>query len=113
MRIAMGIEYDGAAYHGFQSQENLASVQHELQKAISKVADHPVAIVCAGRTDARVHAVEQVIHFDTDAVRTPRAWAFGANTHLPHDIAVRHSSSGSGRRRRGYHPRLLTVAGNF
>ncbi|MBI5448554.1 MAG: tRNA pseudouridine(38-40) synthase TruA [Gammaproteobacteria bacterium] len=89
MRVVMGVEYLGAAYHGFQFQENCLSIQQVVEEALGKVANHQVKIVCAGRTDAGVHAVEQVIHFDTEAARTPRAWVFGANGYLPKDISVR------------------------
>lgn len=88
MRVAMGVEYAGTAYHGFQLQEDIPSVQQVLEAAIGKVADHPVKIVCAGRTDAGVHAVEQVIHFDTTAIRQLRAWIFGTNSYLPPDISI-------------------------
>jgi tRNA pseudouridine38-40 synthase len=88
-RIAAGVEYCGAAYCGWQSQPAAPSVQAQVEQALSRIAAAPVAVVCAGRTDAGVHGLAQVIHFDTDAVRTPRAWVLGANTHLPADISVR------------------------
>ncbi|MDF1653718.1 MAG: tRNA pseudouridine(38-40) synthase TruA [Coxiellaceae bacterium] len=88
-RIAMGIRYDGTAYHGWQAQfGELATLQSKVEKAISCVANHSVAVTCAGRTDAGVHATQQVIHFDSDADRTENAWVFGANSHLPPDISV-------------------------
>ncbi len=88
-RIALGIRYDGAAYHGWQYQDDeLKTVQHSLEIALSKVANHPVTLICAGRTDAGVHATSQIVHFDTDAERSPHAWVFGANSNLPHDISV-------------------------
>lgn len=88
MRIALGIEYDGTAYHGFQAQEGLATIQGTLEAALSRVADHPVQIFCAGRTDAGVHASAQVVHFNTHAVREDFAWLQGTNTYLPDDISV-------------------------
>ena len=88
MRIAMGIEYDGTHYHGWQTQKNAHSVQERLEQALSRVADHPVSVVCAGRTDAGVHGVGQVIHFDSDARRTERNWLKGVHVNLPHDISV-------------------------
>lgn len=88
MRIAMGIEYDGTAYHGWQMQKDADSVQEQLERAISCVANHPVRVHCAGRTDAGVHGLDQVIHFDTDAVRSTRSWVLGANVNLPPDIGV-------------------------
>lgn len=88
-RIALGIEYDGTNYFGWQRQRHQASVQAALEGAISKVADHPVLTYCAGRTDAKVHACGQVVHFDTTALRTHDAWLKGINTHLPRDIRVK------------------------
>lgn len=87
-RIAVGIEYDGAAYAGWQTQAALPTVQARVEAALSRVAAVPVAVVCAGRTDSGVHAREQVAHFDTPALRTSRGWALGANAHLPPDICV-------------------------
>ncbi len=88
MRIALGVEYDGSGFSGWQLQQGTRTVQGELEKALSKVADHPVRVHCAGRTDAGVHAAEQVVHFDTGAVRSSRSWIFGANANLPKDVAV-------------------------
>lgn len=88
MRVALGIEYDGSAYAGWQRQAHADSVQERVEKALTCVADHPVELVCAGRTDAGVHALNQVAHFDTRAVRTERSWVLGANSHLPADINV-------------------------
>lgn len=88
-RVAMGVRYDGAAYHGWQAQfEAVDTVQMRVEKAISAVANHDVSVVCAGRTDAGVHATQQVIHFDTTAERESKSWIFGANSHLPPDISV-------------------------
>lgn len=88
-RIALGVEYDGSRYCGWQMQSHgTRTVQHELQKALSIVADHPVQVVCAGRTDTGVHATGQVVHFDTAAKRPSRAWVMGVNTHLPDDVCV-------------------------
>ena len=87
-RVAAILEYDGTGYAGWQSQEHSASIQDAVQAAISFVAGEPVVVVCAGRTDSGVHAVGQVIHFDTDSVRTPRAWVLGANTKLSPGIAL-------------------------
>ena len=89
MRIALGIEYDGSRYFGWQRQREVISVQAELEKALSRIANHPVSIQCAGRTDAGVHATGQVIHFDTEANRAEGAWTLGLNSNLPPDIAVR------------------------
>ena len=87
-RIAAGVEYDGGAYAGWQSQSNGPTVQGAVERALSKIADEPVTVVCAGRTDTGVHAIEQVVHFDTRALRTPRAWTLGANTQLPNDVCL-------------------------
>jgi tRNA pseudouridine38-40 synthase len=87
-RIAALVEYDGSDYAGWQSQAHAKSLQDEVEHALSFVAGAPVAVVCAGRTDAGVHAVGQVIHFDTPAARTPRAWVLGANTRLPPAVAL-------------------------
>jgi len=89
MRIALGIEYDGANYFGWQRQKEVNSVQEELEKALSMIANHPVTVNCAGRTDAGVHGTGQVVHFDTDADRQIGAWTLGVNAKLPNDIAVR------------------------
>ncbi|WP_094751954.1 tRNA pseudouridine(38-40) synthase TruA [Psychromonas sp. CD1] len=89
MRIALGIEYDGTAYYGWQRQKDVISVQEELEKALSLVANHPVKLHCAGRTDAGVHGTGQVIHFDTHAIRQNVAWTLGVNANLPKDISVR------------------------
>jgi tRNA pseudouridine38-40 synthase len=87
-RFAAGLEYDGRAYSGWQFQPGLTTVQDALQRALSRVADAPVECVCAGRTDAGVHAFGQVVHFDSDAARNERAWRLGANTYLPNDVSV-------------------------
>jgi tRNA pseudouridine38-40 synthase len=88
-RIAVGIEYQGSAYCGWQIQNAGRSVQGELERALSRVADEPIGLICAGRTDAGVHARAQVAHFDTRAVRSAHAWLLGANTYLPRDISLR------------------------
>jgi len=88
MRIAVGVEYDGTAYAGWQSQATADSIQAQVERALGEVANHPVDVTCAGRTDAGVHALGQVAHFDTTAVRSSRGWVLGANTHLPDDIAL-------------------------
>lgn len=89
VRIAAGIEYDGGAYHGWQIQRGASSIQAPLQAAFARIADHPVSLICAGRTDAGVHAREQVAHFDTGSRRALQAWVLGANSELPPDISVR------------------------
>ncbi len=89
-RIALGIEYDGIFYHGWQAQKDgIATVQARLEEALSYVANAPISVICAGRTDKAVHATGQVVHFDSDADRNMKAWVFGANSNLPDDISVR------------------------
>jgi tRNA pseudouridine38-40 synthase len=88
----MGVEYDGSGYRGWQIQVGARSVQENLEAAIAQVADHAVRVHCAGRTDAGVHADEQVVHFDTSARRTDRSWVLGTNVNLRPDIAVRWAS---------------------
>jgi len=88
-RIALGVEYDGSGFCGWQMQSHgTRTVQHEIERALSRVADHPVRVVCAGRTDTGVHATGQVVHFDTHAERQLKAWVMGVNTHLPDDVCV-------------------------
>ena len=88
MRIALGIEYDGAANFGWQRQREVPSIQQHLETALSKVAAQPIELQCAGRTDAGVHATGQVVHFDCDADRPLKAWTMGVNANLPPTIAV-------------------------
>lgn len=89
-RVAAAVEYLGSDYHGFQSQASgVRTVQQILEQALSAVADEPITLVCAGRTDAGVHATEQVIHFDTLAQRPEKAWVLGTRAKLPFDISLR------------------------
>ena len=88
-RWAAGVEYVGTRYSGWQWQGHAPSVQQEVERVLSTVADHPVKVTAAGRTDAGVHAYNQVIHFDSDAPRAPHAWLFGANSQLPRDVSLR------------------------
>ncbi|TRZ97177.1 MAG: tRNA pseudouridine(38-40) synthase TruA [Rhodocyclaceae bacterium] len=89
MRIALGLEYEGSGFCGWQSQAGGGAVQDALESALSIIADAPTRVVCAGRTDAGVHALAQVAHFDTEAVRPDTAWVRGVNTHLPASAVVR------------------------
>lgn len=88
MRIALGIEYDGAQFFGWQRQRDVATVQECLEAALTQVANHKVDVFCAGRTDAGVHGTGQVVHFDTESVRGERGWTMGINANLPDAIAV-------------------------
>jgi len=88
MRIALGIEYDGSGFCGWQLQSHSSSVQACVEQALSKVADHPIRVHCAGRTDTAVHALNQVVHFDTESIRDNRAWIYGCNANLPSAISA-------------------------
>lgn len=88
MRIALGIEYDGTRFCGWQRQASGRTVQQTLEEALGTIADHTLAITCAGRTDTGVHATGQVVHFDTLASRDGEAWIRGTNTLLPADIRI-------------------------
>ncbi|MDQ8037369.1 MAG: tRNA pseudouridine synthase A, partial [Pedobacter sp.] len=90
MRFAIGVDYNGRAYRGWQTQQpGVKSVQETLEKAIAHVANHKVTVIAAGRTDAGVHGAGMVAHFDSDAIRPERSWMLGVNTRLPEDIALR------------------------
>ncbi len=110
-RLAAMVEYDGTRFHGWQRQAGSATVQGVVEQALSFVADHPVAVTCAGRTDAGVHATAQVIHFDTPALRSEHGWLRGSNTRLPDGVAIHwigqvsgdfHARFGARRRRYRY-----------
>jgi tRNA pseudouridine38-40 synthase len=89
VRIALGLEYDGAAFTGWQTQPDARGVQDALERALGEVAGSAVATICAGRTDSGVHALDQVVHFDTAAERPAGAWVRGVNRFLPPAAAVR------------------------
>jgi len=88
LRIALGIEYDGTAYNGWQTQRTGDGIQAVVEKSLAEVADEDINVSCAGRTDTGVHASGQVVHFDTNSDRSKRGWLLGANSNLPDDIAV-------------------------
>ncbi len=88
MRIALGVEYDGRPFCGWQFQDHSPSVQAVVEQALSQVANEDVRVICAGRTDTGVHAVEQVVHFDTAAQRNEKAWVMGCNVNLPRSVSV-------------------------
>lgn len=88
IRLAVGLEYDGTDFAGWQSQRSSRTVQSLAEAALSEVADEAVSLVCAGRTDAGVHAREQVAHFETQAQRSTRGWILGGNTNLPTDVSI-------------------------
>lgn len=93
-RVALAVEYVGTSYQGFQRQESAKiTVQGELEKALSIIACEDITLVCAGRTDAGVHGTQQIVHFDTVAIRPPSAWREGVNTKLPDDIRIQWASA--------------------
>lgn len=111
MRIALGIEYDGATFTGWQTQTGGRGVQDAVEKALAQIAGSAIATICAGRTDSGVHALDQVIHFDTDASRPLTAWVRGVNRFLPASVAIQwarsvaetfHARYGAQRRRYDY-----------
>lgn len=89
MRVALGVEYDGSAFYGWQSQPGGTTVQDSLEQALGIIADAPVRVHCAGRTDTGVHALCQIAHFDAPTVRPLNAWVRGVNAHLPPTVVVR------------------------
>lgn len=88
MRVALGLTYDGSGFRGWQTQPGGQTVQDTIETALASFLDHPVQTICAGRTDAGVHALNQVIHLDSEAVRSPESWVRGMNALLPPTIAV-------------------------
>lgn len=88
MKIVLGLEYSGTQYSGWQRQKHARSIQQHVEEALSRVADQTVTVQCAGRTDTGVHALHQVAHFETDAVREMRSWVLGGNVNLPRDISI-------------------------
>lgn len=88
MRLALGVSYRGRGYQGWQSQPGGRTIQDHLEQALSRFADQPLTTICAGRTDAGVHALNQVVHLDTGLQRESASWVRGTNRYLPRDIAV-------------------------
>ena len=116
-RIALGLEYDGSAFCGWQTQPSGCAVQDHVERALTEIAGEPVATLCAGRTDAGVHALAQVVHFDTEARRPESAWVRGSNALLPPAVAITWSREVPGEfharyaaRRRSYRYVLLNRA---
>ncbi len=108
-RYALGIEYDGSAYCGWQRQAHSASVQQVLEEALCKVADEEIVVSSAGRTDTGVHAWQQCVHFDSDQTRDLKAWVMGVNAHLPHDVSVRNVTEVSN----DFHARYSTLGRTY
>lgn len=109
MRIALGLEYNGAGFQGWQSQPGGNTVQDVLESALEQIAGEAIAVVCAGRTDAGVHALSQVVHFDTAASRPMQAWVRGTNSHLPESMAVRWAQQVPG----DFHARFSAFARSY
>lgn len=92
-RIALCVGYQGTAYHGWQKQKKISNtIQEIMEKAIAEIAQHPIELIASGRTDKGVHALRQIIHFDTTAKRDTSAWLFGVNRYLPDDIAIQYAT---------------------
>jgi tRNA pseudouridine38-40 synthase len=109
MKIALGIEYDGASFYGWQRQRDVVSVQQKLEKALSVIANEPIEVQCAGRTDSGVHGTGQVVHFETSASRKLVAWTMGVNANLPDQIAVRWAKEVPG----SFHARFSATARRY
>ena len=109
MRIALGLEYFGVPFTGWQSQADGRGVQDALERALSAIADARIGTAAAGRTDTGVHATLQVVHFDTDAQRPDTAWVRGANSHLPADVAVQWAQPVSA----DFHARFAATARHY
>ena len=88
MKIALGLEYCGTRYCGWQRQTNPQTVQACVEEALSRVADEQLTVYCAGRTDTGVHALHQIIHIETNVIREMHSWVFGGNVNLPDDISI-------------------------
>ncbi|TFY96485.1 tRNA pseudouridine(38-40) synthase TruA [Ramlibacter rhizophilus] len=108
-RIALGISYSGQGYEGWQSQPSGRTIQDHLEHALSQFADQPIATLCAGRTDAGVHGLMQVVHFDTPVQREPFSWVRGTNRFLPPDIAVEWAQPVP----RSFHARASAIARRY
>jgi tRNA pseudouridine38-40 synthase len=111
-RIALGIQYDGAPWQGWQTQLNRNTVQDRLEAALRRFTTEEINTVCAGRTDSGVHALEQVVHFDTEAVRDKFSWVRGVNSFLPPSIAVRWACDIAGGAT-GFHARFSATARTY
>jgi len=109
LRIALGLEYDGAAFEGWQTQPHGRTVQDLLESALASFTGEPVATICAGRTDARVHALGQVVHLDTGCEREDHAWVRGLNRFLPPQIAIQWARAVDGK----FHARFCALARHY
>jgi tRNA pseudouridine38-40 synthase len=109
MRVALGVEYDGSGFAGWQWQRDRRTVQAELESALSRVADQPIRVTCAGRTDAGVHATAQVVHFDTEVYRKSYSWLMGGNSLLPADCRIIWAREVED----GFHARTCAIARHY
>jgi tRNA pseudouridine38-40 synthase len=112
-RIALGVQYDGTPWHGWQTQPAGGTVQDALEAAMKKFALADIATACAGRTDAGVHALEQVVHFDTPLEREMFSWVRGVNAFLPPSIAVRWAKDVSSSSAETFHARFSATARTY
>jgi tRNA pseudouridine38-40 synthase len=112
-RIALGIQYDGLPWHGWQTQPDGKTVQDTLESALAAFSCERIATTCAGRTDAGVHAIEQVVHFDTSLERDMASWVRGVNAFLPTSIAVRWACCVGGVQPDGFHARFSATARTY
>ncbi len=108
-RYALGVEYDGSAYCGWQRQDHSPSVQQVVESAISRVADEAITVSASGRTDTGVHAWQQCVHFDSTRTRQLKAWVMGVNANLPDDVSVRHVTEVSD----DFHARYSTLGRTY
>lgn len=111
-RIALGLQYDGSSWQGWQTQPHGQTVQDALEKALAAFCQQPVHTLCAGRTDAGVHATAQVVHFDTTAVREAFSWVRGVNAFLPPSVAVQWAAEVEGGEQ-GFHARFSATARTY
>lgn len=110
MKIALGVEYRGGDFHGWQMQKSTTrTVQQVVENALAVIANHDVRVFCAGRTDSGVHAIEQVIHFETDTVRADKDWLFGGNANLPDDVNFKWAKSVDD----SFHARFSAIARQY
>ncbi|MFC7513939.1 tRNA pseudouridine(38-40) synthase TruA [Herbaspirillum sp. GCM10030257] len=112
-RIVLGVQYDGAPWHGWQTQPSGGTVQDTLEAAIKRFSLRDIKTTCAGRTDTGVHALEQVVHFDTDLIRDTFSWVRGVNAFLPPSVAVRWATEVSAEGQDAFHARFSATARTY
>ena len=111
-RIALGLQYDGSGWQGWQTQPHGQTVQDALEKALASFSQQSISTTCAGRTDAGVHALSQIVHFDTDVIREPFSWVRGVNAFLPPSVAVQWATEVEGGEQ-GFHARFSATARTY